>query len=179
MPTSQGPCRFLLSSLLLVAAAHARAEVTLAAADSLIIEHHYRLAAAPARAWQALLHPERWWPQEHTWSGQRGHLSLRPEVGGCFCERWKDGGAEHGRVVMVRRGELLRLQAALGPFQALAVNGVLSIALAAREGGTEATVTYRVSGTAGHALDTMAPMVDQVLDQQFGGFARYADGARP
>jgi len=179
MALSRSLSLLLFVPLLLGPASLARAEVKLAAADALLIEHHYRLAAPPARAWQALAHPERWWPQEHTWSGQRGNLSLRMALGGCFCERWKDGGAEHGRVVMLRRGELLRLQAALGPFQELAVSGVLGIALAAREGGTDVTVSYRVSGTSEHALDRMAPMVDQVLDQQFGGFAHYADGVVP
>jgi uncharacterized protein YndB with AHSA1/START domain len=167
-----------LSILLLLLAAHAHAEVKQAAADGFIIEHKFQIAATPAQAWQALGHPERWWPKEHTWSGSPGNLSLKTELGGCFCERWKDGGAEHGRVIMVRRNELLRLNAALGPFQDMAISGVLSVALASRDGGTAATITYRVSGTAEHGFDKMVPVVDQVIGQQFGGFAQYAAKSR-
>jgi uncharacterized protein YndB with AHSA1/START domain len=166
--------RKMLAVLLAMFATTGHAEVKQSAADGFIIEHKFQIDATPAQAWQALGHPERWWPKEHTWSGSSKNLSLKTELGGCFCERWKDGGAEHGRVIMVRRNALLRLNAALGPFQDMAISGVLSIALAAKDGGTAATVTYRVSGTAEHAFDKMVPVVDQVIGQQFGGFAEYA-----
>ena len=157
--------------LCLLFAANAHAEVKQSAADGFIIEHKFQIAASPAQAWQALGHPERWWPKEHTWSGSPKIQSLKTELGGCFCERWKDGGAEHGRVIMVRRNELLRLNAALGPFQDMAISGVLSIALQPKDGGTAATITYRISGTVEHSFDKMVPVVDQVIGQQFGNFA--------
>lgn len=170
--------RQLVPILLLSFAAAAHAEVKQSAADGFIVEHKFQIAATPAQAWQALGHPERWWPKNHTWSGSPKNLSLKTELGGCFCERWKDAGAEHGRVIMVKRNELLRLNAALGPFQDMAISGVLSIALKAKDQGTEAIVTYRVSGTAEHGFDKMVPVVDQVVGQQFGGFAAYASGAK-
>lgn len=166
----------LLPSLFATAA---QAEVSQSAADGFIVEHRFQLAATPAQAWQALGHPERWWPKEHTWSGSPKNLSLKTELGGCFCERWKDGGAEHGRVIMVRRNALLRLDAALGPFQDMAISGVLSVALKPQDGGTVATVTYRVSGTAEHGFDKMVAVVDQVVGQQWRGFADYASSRKP
>lgn len=164
---------------LALAAPLAHAAVKQATPEGFIVEHTYTIAAPPARAWAVLGHPERWWPEDHTWSGKRANLSLALEPGGCFCERWTDGGAQHGRVVMVRREQLLRLDAALGPLQDMAVSGVLSIALAAKDGGTLATVTYRVSGTPAHAFDKIAGGVDQVLGLQFGNWAQQAAQATP
>jgi len=150
------------------------AEVKSSAPDAFRIEHRYTLAGTPAQAWQALVHPERWWPSEHTWSGAATNLSLAAEAGGCFCERWADGSVEHGRVVMSRPAQLLRIQGALGPMQEMAVTAILTISLAAKSAGTEAIVTYRVSGDSSQALDKLAPVVNDVLNLQFGNFAAYA-----
>jgi len=148
------------------------AEVKAAAADGFLIEHRYSIAAPAARVWESLLHPERWWPADHTWSGVPGNLSLAPDSGGCFCERWDGNSAEHARVVMAKPGELLRLRGALGPLQEMAVTGVLTITLAAKDGGTEAVVTYRLSGDPSHKLDGFIAAVDQVIGLQFANFAK-------
>jgi len=145
-----------------------------AAPEGFLVEHHFAIAATPAAAWEVLVHPERWWPKDHTWSGEAANLSLAAEAGGCFCERWPEGSVEHGRVIFVRRARLLRFAGALGPLQELAVTGVLTVTLAPGEQGTEATVTYRVSGDPSHRLDAFAAAVDQVIGQQFGGFAALA-----
>lgn len=163
----------LIGVAMLLLAGAADAAVKQAAPEGFIVEHRLSMAATPAQLWLALGQPARWWPKEHTWSGQSENLSLELKLGGCFCERWKDGGAEHGRVVMLRRNELVRLSAALGPMQEMAVSGVLSIAIAAKDEGSEATVTYRVSGTPAHALDKIASVVDQVVGLQFGGWAAF------
>lgn len=171
--------RLLVSLGLAVSATAALAEVRQATPSSLVIEHSFQIAATPAEAWQALVHPERYWPKDHTWSGEAANLSLDPQAGGCFCERWADGSAEHARVVMAIPGRLLRLRGSLGPFQQMAVVGVLTVQLAAKNGGTEAVVSYRLSGDESHALDTMAKGVDPVIAQQFGGFAELAARTRP
>jgi len=152
----------------------AGAEVKLASPDGLVIEHRYTMGATPEAAWRVLVHPERYWPGDHTWSGKAENLSLVPEAGGCFCERWGDASAEHGRVIMALPVKLLRLRGSLGPFQAMAVTGVLTVTLAARDSGTEAVVTYRLSGDASHGLSEMAAVVDSVVRQQFEGFATLA-----
>jgi uncharacterized protein YndB with AHSA1/START domain len=170
----RNPVRIGLATAGLLLAQGAAAEVKLASADALVIEHRFSIAAPPERAWEVLVHPERYWPKEHTWSGDPANLSLAPEAGGCFCERWADASAEHGHVVMAQPGRLLRLRGALGPFQAMAVTGVLTVALAAKDGGTEAVVTYRLSGDASHRLGDMAAGVDPVIRQQFATFATLA-----
>ena len=153
----------------------AAAEVVQSSPDGVTLEHRYTIAAAPLQAWRALVHPELWWPSDHTWSGSATNLRLDAQAGGCFCENWGEASAEHGRIVMSRPGELLRIQGALGPLQAMAVSAVLTIELApAPGGGTSAKVTYRISGDPSHGLDKFAPAVDQVVGLQFGNFARYA-----
>jgi uncharacterized protein YndB with AHSA1/START domain len=166
----------LVATLLLLPAA-AGAEVKMATAEGAIIEHRYDIAATPAAAWQALVHPERYWPKDHTWSGDAANLSLAPVAGGCFCERWNDGSAEHARVVMAKPGQLLRLRGSLGPFQEMAVTGVLTVVLEPVESGTRAVVTYRLSGDASHEFAAFIKVVDEVVGLQFGGFARLAAAA--
>lgn len=160
--------------VLLAATAPASAELLHQAPEAMSIRHRYEIPTTPAVAWQVLVHPERWWPESHTWSGSRSNLSLVPEAGGCFCERWDGGSSEHGRVVMAQPGRMLRLNAALGPLQEMAISGVLSISLGPEGERTIATVTYRVSGDAEHRLDQLAPIVNQVLGMQFGNFAANA-----
>jgi uncharacterized protein YndB with AHSA1/START domain len=162
----------------LMLAQSAVAEVKLAAPDALVIEHRFVIQATPAEAWEVLVHPERYWPKEHTWSGDAANLSLVPEAGGCFCERWTDASAEHGRVIMAQPGRLLRFRGALGPFQGMAVTGVLTVTLAAKDGGTEAVVSYRLSGDPSHRLGDAAAGVDPVIRQQFAGFATLASQPR-
>jgi len=128
-----------LMGALALAPACAGAEVKFAAADGFLIEHRFTIAAPAAKVWESLQHPERWWPADHTWSGKRENLSLVADAGGCFCERWDGGVVEHGRVVLVMPGKMLRLDAALAA-----------------------------------KLDALAPIVDQVNAQQFGGLAEAA-----
>jgi uncharacterized protein YndB with AHSA1/START domain len=164
----------LAMSIALLLPLTAAAEVKQSAADGAIIVHRFQVSASPDAAWSALTHPERWWPADHTWSGSATNMRLRAEAGACFCENWDQNSAEHGRVIMALPGKLLRINGSLGPLQEMAVTGVLSIQLAAKDGGTEATVTYRLSGDASHKLDAFIPVVDKVVGQQFGSFASFA-----
>ena len=164
--------RLTSAALALLLPAIALAEVKQSAPDSAVIEHRFQIAASPDAAWQTLVHPERYWPADHTWSGEPGNLSLAAEAGGCFCERWSGASAEHARVVMARPGQLLRLRGSLGPLQEMAVTGVLTVTLARKDAGTEAVVVYRLSGDASHKLDSFIAVVDQVMGLQFGNFAK-------
>lgn len=166
--------RILAAALLTGFPVAAGAEVKLATADALLIEHRFTIEVPAAKAWESLVRPERYWPADHTWSGKRESLSIEANAGGCFCERWDGGSAEHGRVVMAIPGKVLALRAALGPFLDMAISGILSIRLEEKDGVTTAVVTYRVSGDPAHELDALAPIVDQVLGVQFGNFATHA-----
>lgn len=173
--------RLLALTVAILGVATAGAEVRQSSADGAIIEHRFQIPGAPKDVWAVLVHPEKWWPADHTWSGDPAYMQLNDQAGGCFCEKWGENSAEHGRVVMSLPGQLLRIRGSLGPFQEMAVTGVLTVRLAAKDGGTEATVTYRLSGDASHQLAAMMPVVDKVVGQQFGSFARYASepGVKP
>jgi uncharacterized protein YndB with AHSA1/START domain len=170
----------LVATVALLIPMAAPAAVTQSSPDGAIVVHHFQIAASPQSAWNALVHPELWWPSDHTWSGDRANLRMEAQAGGCFCENWGESSAEHGRIVMAQPGKLLRIRGALGPLQEMAVTAVLTVKLVATaSGGTEATVTYRVSGDASHKLDAFVPAVDQVIGLQFGAFAAYASTPRP
>lgn len=166
--------RIPAAALLVAMPLAAGAEVKLAQADAMLIEHRFTIAAPASKAWETLIHPELYWPADHTWSGKRESLSIDPVAGGCYCERWDGGSAVHGRVVMAVPGKALTLNAALGPFLEMAISGILAIKLEEKDSVTTAIVTYRVSGDAEHKLDQLAPIVDQVLGTQFGNFAAHA-----
>jgi hypothetical protein len=48
------------------------------------------------------------------------------------------------------------------------------VTLAAKDAGTEAVVSYRLSGDASHKLDAFIAAVDQVIGLQFGAWAAFA-----
>jgi uncharacterized protein YndB with AHSA1/START domain len=168
---------FLATALLAGSPLVGSAAVKSSAPDAFLIEQRFTIAAPAAKVWDTLLHPEDWWPSDHTWSGDRRNLRLSGEADACFCERWVGGSVEHGRVVMAIPGSLLRMNATLGPLQEMALSGVITVSLTEKDGTTEMVVTHRVSGDASHKLDAIAPIVDQVNAQQFGALA--AAAAKP
>ena len=136
--------------------------------------------APPADLWRALTQLPRWWSGGHTYSGEPSNLSLDVQAGGCWCERWGDGNAvEHGRVVQVQPGRMLRLYANLGPLQELPVHGVLTFTIAMQESKTILRWTYRVSGPPDAGLDKLAPLVERVLAEQFKRVRSLAESGRP
>jgi uncharacterized protein YndB with AHSA1/START domain len=173
------PLQTLLCLLLAAAAPAAHAEVKAAATDSLLIVHSARIDAAPARIYALLPAIGRWWSSSHTYSGDAANLTLDPEAGGCFCERWKDGTVVHGRVILAMRDQMLRIDTALGPLQSKAVTGALTFQLVPDGNATVLTLTYRVNGASGSALDKDAPAVDRVLGEQFARFTRLVETGKP
>ena len=85
----------------------------------------------------------------------------------------------HGQVVLVQPGRTLRVHANLGPLQELPVNGVLTFTIAMQETKTILRVTYRVSGPPDAGLGKLAPLVDQVIGQQFKRLKSLAETGRP
>ena len=130
--------------------------------------------------WQAVLQLPRWWNNQHTYSGQASNMSLDAQAGGCWCERWGDGqSVEHGHVVLLQPGRALRLYGNLGPLQELPVQGVLTFTMAMQEEKTILRMTYRVGGPSDVGLDKLAPIVDQVIGEQFKRLKLFAETGKP
>jgi uncharacterized protein YndB with AHSA1/START domain len=139
------------------------------------------VAASPERLYQHLLDPGAWWDREHTYSGDAKNLTLVAQPGGCFCEKLPGGGAvEHGRVVHVSTGKMIRLSGALGPLQELAVTGTMTwqIEPAGQGKSSALTMTYAVGGYVPGGLDTLAEPVDGVLTRQVQLLKAYAEKTR-
>ena len=173
------PLRTLLALLLAAVAPAAHADIKAAASDGFLVVHSARIDASPARIYALLPAVDRWWSGSHTYSGDATNLTLDPQAGGCFCERWKDGSVAHGRVVLALRDQLLRIDTALGPLQGKAVTGVLTFQLVPDGNATVLTLAYRVNGATGSALDKDAPAVDRVLSEQFARLTRLVETGKP
>ena len=158
------------AACLLVFAAAATGEVVDTSASGFTLKTTVAVAAPAERVYRALIDVGAWWSSDHTYTGDAKNMSIAPVPGGCFCERLPGGGGvEHGRVVNVMPGSLLRLDGALGPLQELGVTGRMTWQIAASQGNDQAstiTMTYVVGGYASGGLEKLAPLVDQVLAQQ-------------
>ena len=163
------------ATLLAFTALAAHAEVKEAAPDHLLIQDARTIHAPPEKLYAALIDVAKWWNSEHTYSGDASHLSLKAEAGGCFCERWNDQSVQHGRVIWAAPGHLLRMDAALGPFQAMAVQGVLTFTLKPAPEGTALALEYRVNGSSASGLDKIAPVANGMLMGQLQRLQRYAE----
>ncbi len=164
-----------------LAAASASPEVRDRSPSGFTVRTTVNVAAPPQRVYQDLLDPGSWWDREHTYSGDAKNMTLAAQPGGCFCEKVPSGGAvEHGRVVNVSTGRMIRLSGAFGPLQELAVTGTMTwqIEPAAQGKGSTLTMTYAAAGYAPGGLDKLADIVDQVLGRQVQLLKAYAEKTR-
>ncbi|HEX2542038.1 MAG TPA: hypothetical protein VHM00_13255 [Caldimonas sp.] len=157
----------------------ASADTSDVAPTGFVVHLRHETQASPRQLYEALARIDQWWNGRHTYSGKASNLSLAVQAGGCFCERWERNSVEHARVVNVVEGRLLRLSGALGPLQALAVEGILSFAIGEKDGRTTLEVSYRVAGPASAALDRLAGPVDGVIADQAKRLVRFAETGRP
>jgi uncharacterized protein YndB with AHSA1/START domain len=167
----------LLASLLALSIAPtARADTSVVSASGFLSTFREELSVTPEVAWKAIVQLPRWWSPKHSYSGVAGNMSLDLQAGGCWCERWGEGhSVQHGQVLMVQNGRVLRLSAALGPLQDMAVNGVFTVVTSAQEGKTFLRMTYRVAGAPEANLDKVAPVVDKVIGEQFARLKMLAE----
>jgi uncharacterized protein YndB with AHSA1/START domain len=168
----------------LLAAGQAAAEVVDTSPTSLTVESSVEVDAMPTAAFEKFTRDlPAWWDPAHTWSGDAANLSLEPLAGGCFCEKLPSAGGsvQHGRVIFWQPGKLLRLDAALGPFQEMAVQGVLTFRFAPQDSGkgSRVTVNYRVSGAISMDPVKLAPMVDGMLAGQMHRFQNFTATGKP
>lgn len=176
--------RTLLAALaaLIFTIAPARADVAEASAGAFLLRAESEAAASPDQIWRNLSQIGSWWSDSHTYSGDARRMRVDMRAGGCWCERWSGGEVEHGRVGLIMTHEgvrTLRFHAALGPLQELGAQGVLTFTIAPHASGALVTMTYRVSGDPGLGLNSMAPLVDGVLMEQFGRLIRLSATGSP
>ena len=157
------------------------AGVTAAHANGFSIAHRVRVAAPPARVFEALsTQIDRWWNPQHSYSGKAENLRLEARAGGCFCETLPNGGSvEHMRVVNVMPGTMLRLVGGLGPLQAGGVTAHLTWQLAPDSTGTALTATYVAGGYIDGGLDKLAGVVSFVLNEQVQRLKRVVETGKP
>lgn len=160
----------------------ARAEVVEARPDGFLVTISMQTKASPSAVYEMLVKPQKWWSGEYTWSGDPARLSLVPEAGGCWCERWEQGTAEHGRVRMALPGRMLRLDMVPGPLQDLPLRGVLTWWI--RDGEDEVAPTaldleYRIGGPDWAGLDEAAADVDTMFSKQVERLHRLLETGNP
>jgi hypothetical protein len=155
-----------------LAAPVASGDVKASAPDGLVIQVKGEVALDRVDAWDRLVNLGSWWSAAHTYSGDAKYLSVDAVAGGCWCEIWEGGEVEHGRVINVGNGELLRFEAPLGPLQGLGVSAVLTFTLAdgSTKERTAITADFHVTGSSLSGLDKLAPLIDQVLSEQVKRF---------
>ena len=145
----------------------------------------------PLEVWQVLIAPAGWWNPIHSYSGDPANMFIDPQAGGCFCELLpkpkgapddlRRGSVEHMRVIAAMPPKLLRMSGALGPLQGEALTGTLTVTLKALPmdgkgagGGTHLTWSYVVGGYMRMNVDEIAPVVDEVMTEQFARLAKAA-----
>lgn len=157
-----------IAALAIAFAAPAAAEVTAVTPASFVIETTVTVDAPRTKVWDTLRAPQLWWNPDHTYSGKSANLYMDAQATGCFCEKLEDrGSVEHGHVVYVQPGRMIRLAGGLGPLQAEAVAATLSFKLdSVGEGATKVTMSYVVGGFMRQGGEKLAPLVDKVLGDQ-------------
>ena len=155
----------------------AGAEVVSVAGNGFEVRETAHVAASPDKVYAALLLPAHWWSSDHTFSGSAANLALDARAGGCWCETLPGGGSvEHLTVVYVSPGKILRMRGALGPFQGLAVDGVMTWSVKGAADGSDISFTYAIGGYAKDGLAGMADMVDHMLGEQIERLKKLVDG---
>ncbi len=163
----------------ILCAAPAASEVVSASANGFEVRQTVNLVVPPEVAFAAFADVRGWWSKDHTYSGDSANLSLALTPGGCFCERFPDGGGiEHLRVTYVDPGKRVVMTGALGPLLYEATAGVIDVQVKRIAGGSQVTLDYRAAGFANGGADRLAPIVDRVLADQMKRYRVFAS-ARP
>jgi len=143
----------------------ANGEITSSSAGHYVLHHEASSSRTAAELWQRLVRPESWWSPDHTYSGDASNLSFNAVAGGEWREDWDGGSVIHGRVIFVRDGSMLRLEAPFGPLQAAGAYTIWTITVEPTESGSRVTFDESAIAPADAALDSLAQAVDQVKSE--------------
>ena len=159
----------------------AHGDVVEATPESFTVLASTEVSAVPRALYLALVtRVGSWWDPEQTVSGRAEGLSIDDRVGGCFCEELSDGSrVRYMAVVETDRGTRLRLEGSLGPLQALAVTGTLTLSLIENDGRTRIEALYTVDGSAPGGLESLAGPVDDLISLQIQRLKRFIEAGRP
>jgi hypothetical protein len=169
--------RYLIAAATLALAGPLHADLAATSDAGFVVDHSAVVAAEPAVVWKLLVAPNQWWSPSHTYTGDASNLYMDAQATGCFCEKLpkpadapddqRMGSVEHMHVVYAdpQRG-VLRLVGGLGPLQAEAVHGVLTITLKREGEATRMHWRYAVGGVWQAKPAELAPLVDKMLGEQ-------------
>jgi len=169
---------FAIAGVVTAAATPAAAEVAASSDAGFVSHNEAEVPVPPANVWASMLRPGDWWNGEHSYSGDAANMTMEPVAGGCFCEAIPAangvpaGQVEHMRVVYVDpRVRTLRLSGGLGPLQAEALTGTLTMTVQPSGTGSKIAWDYVVGGFARMSLKELAPVVDGVVGEQLSRLA--------
>lgn len=172
---------FALAVPLAMLAAPVSAEVIAMGENSFVTRDTALVEADTKQVWLTLIKPAQWWNSAHSWSGDAANMTLRPQAGGCFCEKIPEdpdperitleGSVEHMRVIQAFPERALRMRGGLGPLQSEPATGVLTIAMSQTDEGTRIVWEYVVGGPMRFETPVIAKAVDGVMTQQLNGLA--------
>jgi len=159
-----------------IAAEKASADITDAAPNGFTLSETAHIAASSDKVYAALITPKFWWSPQHTFSHDPANLTLDARAGGCWCETLPGGGSVlHLTVVFAAPGKMLRLIGGMGPFQAMAVNGVMTWTLKPNGDGTDVAITYAVGGYTPGGFTGIEPVADRVFGEQLSRLKTYVE----
>jgi uncharacterized protein YndB with AHSA1/START domain len=144
------------------------AQVIDSADNGFTLRYSVAVQAAPEAVYRAAVSQiDRWWSEDHTFSGNAANLSIDGQANGCFCEKLPAGGSvRHLTVIYAEPGKMLRMTGGLGPLQALAVTGTMTWNFVKTTGGTRFELTYAVSGYSPGGMKGMGAPIFGVLKEQ-------------
>jgi len=152
-----------------------KAEVVDSSANGFTITNKITVKGTSQHAFDSIVKIGDWWSSAHTYSGNAKNMKIDLKAGGCFCELDGKQQVQHGTVVNINPGKLLRLSAALGPFQEQGVVGAFTFEIADAPEGATVAMTFRAGGYVPQGMDKIAPVVDQVLAEQIGRLKLYIE----
>ena len=171
----------MLPVLFAVLAAPVRGEVIESSGSGFSVRNTAAINATPANVYTALTQKiADWWDPAHTFSHDARNLSMDAKPGGCFCERFPDGGGvQHMSVIYASPGKVLRLSGAIGPLQEAALTGTMTWTLSQAEAGTTVELTYTVGGFRVGGFRDIPTVVDGVLHGQLSRLKAFVETGRP
>lgn len=158
-----------------------RADVADSSAGGFTVKVTLNVQAAPDDVYHKLVgNIGEWWDSAHTFSGSSRNLMIDDKPMGCFCEKLANGGGvRHMEVVRVEPGKTLVMIGALGPMQAMAAAGSMTISFTPANGATKLEVTYAVTGYRPEGFKDFAPVVDKMITGQFVRLKSFVERGNP